>query len=174
MKSKKVIGPPTSPNRAVADRPARDSRDSRPLLQAQESRPADLRAYVIVRTRFFWSDQTEATLRDKDSIRIGLFTDERTKPLIVDKLSALDRDRQIEINDPKTLREMLQLRHQRERQDFAGQPLHDDCVISLAIAAHIHEGRWIPSECPEELYVEASKEYWMCSGPSCATSRSFA
>jgi hypothetical protein len=56
----------------------------------------------------------------------------------------------------------------------ADEPSHDGCVISLAIAAHIHEGRWILLECPEELYVEAIREYWMCSGPSCATSRTFA
>ena len=30
----------------------------------------------------------------------------------------------------------------------------DDCVMSLALANHIHEGAWEPVEVPEELYIE--------------------
>jgi hypothetical protein len=102
-----------------------------------------------------WTDTTEGTLQDKDTIRIGLFTDERTKPLIIDKLRALDRERTIEINDPTTLREMYTYVVSESGKMQAEEPNHDDCVISLAIAAHIHEGRWDIPECPDEFYSKA-------------------
>lgn len=79
--------------------------------------------------------------------------------------------RQTEINDPQTLRGMYSYVISESGKMVAEEPSHDDCVISLAIAAHIQEGRWIL--CPEELYVEAIREYWMCSGPLCATSRTY-
>jgi hypothetical protein len=127
-----------------------------------------------VRTRFIWTDQTEGALRDKDSIRIGLFTDERSEPLIVDKLRALDRDRQIEIHDPWSLRETCTYVISESGKMVAEEPSQDDCVISLAIAAHIHEGRWILQSVQKNSTSELFREYWMCSGRSCATSRTFA
>ena len=31
---------------------------------------------------------------------------------------------------------------------------HDDTVMALALANHVHEGAWEPVETPPELYIE--------------------
>jgi hypothetical protein len=92
---------------------------------------------------------------DRETIQIGFFTSEKTKPLIIDTLRAYDRERSIEINDPQTLEEMLQFVVSDSGRMQAEDGCHDDCVISLAIAAYVHGGRWEPVEMPEELYVNA-------------------
>jgi hypothetical protein len=53
-------------------------------------------------------DVTEGTIEpDKETLNIGVFTSEKTKPLMIDKLRAFDRNKEIEINDKQTLEEML-------------------------------------------------------------------
>jgi hypothetical protein len=102
-----------------------------------------------------YTDVTEGALDDKDTILIGHLTNEKTKPLIIDKLRAVDRDKQIEINDPTTLREMLTF-VVTESGRMEGEPgQHDDCVMALAIANHIHEGKWEPVEVTGDFYAKA-------------------
>lgn len=102
-----------------------------------------------------YTDSTEGTMDDRDTIRIGFYTDERTKPLIVDKLRASDRERLIEINDEQTLREMLSFVITESGKMKAEGKGFDDCVMSLAIAHHIHEGAFKPVEFSSDCYVEA-------------------
>jgi hypothetical protein len=102
-----------------------------------------------------YTDTTEGTLEDKDTIRIGFYTDERTKPLIIDKLRAVDRDRQIEINDEQTLREMYTYVITDTGKMKAEEPGHDDCVMSLALANHVHEGKWTPVSFTDDFYSNA-------------------
>lgn len=102
-----------------------------------------------------YTDQTEGTMQDTETIRIGLFTDERTKPLIIDKLRASDREREIEINDTQTLKEMYTFVVTESGKMQAEDPAHDDTVIALAIANHVHEGKWSPVEFSDDFYCEA-------------------
>lgn len=102
-----------------------------------------------------YTDTTEGTLQDKDTIRIGFYTDERTKPLIIDKLRGADRERDIEINDTLTLKEMYTFVVTESGRMEAEKPAHDDTVMALAIANHIHEGRWVPVEFSDDFYSEA-------------------
>lgn len=102
-----------------------------------------------------WTDMTEGMMEDRDSINIGFFTSERTKPLIIDKLRAVEREREIEINDETTLREMLQFVVTESGKMQAEEGCHDDCVMALAIATHIHDGRWEPVVVSDEFYVTA-------------------
>lgn len=102
-----------------------------------------------------YTDVTEGALDDRESLNIGFFTSERTKPLIIDKLRAVDRTREIEINDPTTLREMLTFVVTESGKMKAEDPAHDDCVMSLAIANHIHEGKWQPVTVSDDFYVKA-------------------
>lgn len=104
---------------------------------------------------YIYTDVTEGALEQKDTIQIGHFTSERTKPLIVDKLRAVDRDREIEINDETTLREMLTFVVTESGRMEAEQGSHDDCVMALAIANHIHEGKYTPVPVTDEYYVQA-------------------
>lgn len=102
-----------------------------------------------------YTDVTEGALDDKDTINIGFLTTEKTKPLIIDELRAADRERAITINDQTTLREMLSYVVTESGRMEAEVGAHDDCVMSLAIANHVHEGRWEPIKIPDDCYARA-------------------
>lgn len=102
-----------------------------------------------------WTDVTEGALEDRDSINIGFYTTERTKPLIIDKLRANMRLKTIEVNDKTTLDEMLKFVVTESGKMEAEGDAHDDTVMALAIANHIHEGQWKPVEVTAEYYTEA-------------------
>jgi hypothetical protein len=102
-----------------------------------------------------YTDQTEGTIDDKDTIRLGFFTSEATKPLIINKLRAVDREREIEINDPTTLQEMQTFVVTESGKLQAEEGAHDDTVLALAIANHIHEGKCIPVPVTDDHYSEA-------------------
>jgi hypothetical protein len=104
---------------------------------------------------YIYTDVTEGALDPKDTINIGFFTSERTKPLIVDKLRAVIRERTLELNDPTTVREMLTFIVTESGRMQADEGQHDDTVMALAIAVHIHEGVWDIKPIPEDLYAEA-------------------
>jgi hypothetical protein len=105
---------------------------------------------------YLYTEQTEGTLdADKDTIKLGFYTSEASKPLIIDKLRALDREREIEINDETTLKEMKTFVVSENGKMEAEAGTHDDCVMALAIAAYIHEGKWRPVEVSDEFYSEA-------------------
>jgi hypothetical protein len=101
-------------------------------------------------------DVTEGTIEpDKETIQLGIFTSEKTKPLLIDTLRALDRDRDIEINDQTTLEEMLSYVVTESGKMQAEEGSHDDCVMALALAAYASGGKWQPVEIIDELYVRA-------------------
>lgn len=106
---------------------------------------------------YIYTDQVEGTLEpEKDTINIGFFTSERTKPLIIDKLRELDREGGIEINDPTTLQEMMTFVVTENGKMEAEGGTHDDCVMSLAIAAYVSDDAWTPVDNLEEFYSEAT------------------
>ena len=101
-------------------------------------------------------DVSEGTIEpDNQTLNIGIFTSEKTKPLVIDRLRALDREREIEIYDQQTLQEMLSFVVTESGRMEAEGSGHDDCVISLALAAYASEGKWTPCEAIEDLYTKA-------------------
>lgn len=102
-----------------------------------------------------YTEKPEGTLEDRDSIALGFFTSERTKPLIIDALRASDREREIEINDTRTLTEMLSFVVTESGKMEAEQGSHDDCVIALAIARYVHDGKWTPVSFSDDFYTRA-------------------
>lgn len=102
-----------------------------------------------------YTEEVEGKLDEEDTINIGFFTSERTKPLIIDELRAAVRKKQIQINDPTTIREMLTYVVTESGKMEGDGDAHDDTVMALALAVHVHEGAWSPVEVPDELYVEA-------------------
>lgn len=100
-----------------------------------------------------WTEVTEGALEDKDSIQIGLYITERTKPLVIDNLRAAMRDKTIQLKDPTTLREMLTFIVTESGKMEGEGDAHDDTVMALAIANHVHDGAWTPCEVPDELYT---------------------
>lgn len=99
-----------------------------------------------------YTEVTEGALDDRESIAIGTYTTERNKPLIIDKLRAALRDGSIKILDPTTVREMLTYVVTQSGRMEADGDAHDDTVMALAHAWHIHDGVWTPCEIPESLY----------------------
>lgn len=97
----------------------------------------------------------EGDLNDKFSIQIGFRTDVKTKPLVIDRLRASCRQKEIEINDQDTLREMLTYIVNEEGKMTAEEGCHDDCVMSLAIANHCHEGKFVPIDVTDDFYLPA-------------------
>lgn len=97
----------------------------------------------------------EGQLNDQDSWIIGFNTNAKTKPLIIDNLRAAMRDDEIELSDETTLREMLAYIVTESGKMQAEQGVHDDCVMSLALANHIHDGKFVPINVTDDYYVEA-------------------
>jgi hypothetical protein len=102
-----------------------------------------------------FTDLKEGTLADKETLDIGWQTNVGSRPLIIDKLRGEVRERQIEINDQTTLSEMLSFVVTESGKMQAEQGTYDDCVFALAIANHIHEGRFMPIEVGDEFYANA-------------------
>jgi hypothetical protein len=105
---------------------------------------------------YLYTDVAEGTLDvNKDTINLGFFTSERTKPLIIDKLRSSDREREVEINDTTTLNEMLSYVVTESGKMEAEQGAHDDTVMALAIALYVHEGKWTPVSFSDDFYSKA-------------------
>jgi hypothetical protein len=101
-------------------------------------------------------DVSEGTVEmDKETLNLGVFTSEKTKPLMIDKLRAFDRNKEIEINDTQTLEELLTFVVTESGRMEAEGGAHDDCVMALALAAYASEGKWTPVEALAELYTTA-------------------
>lgn len=101
-------------------------------------------------------DITEGTIEpDRETLNIGVFTSEKTKPLMIDKLRAFDRNKEIEINDTQTLEEMLTFVVTESGKMEAEGGAHDDCVMSLALAAYASDGRWEPVTVTDDFYTQA-------------------
>jgi hypothetical protein len=100
-------------------------------------------------------DVSEGQIEDKDSLNIGFLTTVKTRPLIIDRLRAAMREGDIEVHDKTTLKEMQTFVVNEAGKMEAEQNCHDDAVMSLAIANHIHPGRFVPIPVSDEYYVNA-------------------
>lgn len=93
-------------------------------------------------------------LTEKETLKLGFSTNQKTKPLIIDQLRAAMRMNEIELNDKITIKEMLTYIVTESGAMEAEQGCHDDCVVALALANHVHEGKFTPVVTPPELYYE--------------------
>ena len=102
-----------------------------------------------------FTDIAEGQLSDRDSINIGFLTTSKTKPLIIDRLRASLREKDITLYDKITLNELLSFVVWENGDIKAEEGCHDDCVMALAICNHVHEGYFTPIEVTDEYYVPA-------------------
>jgi hypothetical protein len=101
-------------------------------------------------------DVSEGSIEpDRETLNIGVFTSEKTKPLMIDKLRAFDRNKEIEINDTTTLEEMLTFVVTESGKMEAEGGAHDDCVMSLALASYASDGKWEAITVTDEFYTQA-------------------
>lgn len=96
----------------------------------------------------------EDKISDVDTPNLGFQTNAKTKPMIIDDLRASLRLNEIELNDKATMREMLTFVVKESGKLEAEEGCHDDCVMSLAIANHIHDGVWKPIAVTNDHYIE--------------------
>lgn len=97
---------------------------------------------------------TEDKTTDLETPQLGFRTDAKTKPMIIDNLRAALREGEVELNDRVTLSEMLTFVVKESGKSEAEGDSHDDCVMSLCIANHIHDGVWNPIPIRASHYVE--------------------
>ena len=77
---------------------------------------------------------------DTETVKFGFLTTEKSKPLVIDKLRANVRTKDIEIYDEQTLLEMRSFIVTESGRMEAEKGQHDDHVMALALADHINEG----------------------------------
>lgn len=102
----------------------------------------------------FYTEVIYDKLSDKETIKLGFHTNVKTKPLIIDQLRAALREGEIELNDKVTIREHMTYVVNENGAMEAEQGCHDDCVMSLALVNHIHEGKFDIVEITDDFYLE--------------------
>jgi len=102
----------------------------------------------------FYTEIQVDKLTEKETLKLGFTTTSKTKPLIIDELRACAREGEIELNDKTTIREMLTYIVTPSGGMEAEAGCFDDCVMSLALANHIHEGAWEPIQSTDDYYIE--------------------
>ena len=102
----------------------------------------------------FYTEVVIDKLTDKETVKLGFTTTAKTKPLIIDELRADFRDDAIELNDKVTIREMLTYVVSQSGAMEAEHGCYDDCVMSLALANHVHQGVWKPITSTDDYYQE--------------------
>lgn len=102
-----------------------------------------------------FTDIAEGQISDRESINIGFLTTVKTKPLIIDRLRASLREKEVTLNDKTTINELLSFVVWESGEMKAEEGCHDDTVMSLAIANHVHEGYFDPVEVTDAYYVDA-------------------
>lgn len=103
----------------------------------------------------FFTETVYDKLDDQDTESLGFRTTTKTKPLIIDQLRASIRDSEMELNDLATIGELLTYIVTDTGNMEAEEGCHDDTVVSLAIANHIHEGIFTPVVSTDDYYIEA-------------------
>lgn len=101
-----------------------------------------------------FTNVVEDKITDVDTPNLGFSTNAKTKPLIIDDLRASLRKGELILFDKVTMQEMKTFVVKESGKLEAEEGCHDDCVMSLAIANHIHDGVWKPIEFPQETYID--------------------
>ncbi|WP_375272855.1 hypothetical protein [Sphingomonas sp.] len=110
----------------------------------------ELKTYDNLYTREVYDKQTEELKTE-----LGFYTDVKTRPLIIDELRKDVRESTICLNDAQTIDEMMTfVADPKSGKIEAEVGRHDDTVMALAIANHIHEGCWEPIASTDDLYFE--------------------
>lgn len=100
-------------------------------------------------------DLKEGQVADRETLDIGFQTNVSSRPLIIDKLREALNSGELKIYDKTTLGEMLSFVVTDTGKMEGEQGTFDDCVMSLAICNHIHDGLWTPVVVTDDFYSEA-------------------
>lgn len=103
----------------------------------------------------FYTETVYDKLDDKETVNLGFRMNTKTKPLVIDQLRASLRDDELTLFDRTTIAELMTYIVTDNGSMEAESGCHDDCVISLAIANHIHEGVFTPVVSTDDFYLTA-------------------
>lgn len=103
----------------------------------------------------FWTETVYDKLDDKETVNLGFATNTKTKPLIIDQLRASLRDGELKLNDRTTISELMTYIVTETGNMEAESGCHDDCVMALALANHIHAGVFTPVVSTDDFYLSA-------------------
>jgi hypothetical protein len=99
----------------------------------------------------FYTEEVFDKVNEEITTKLGFTTSVKSKPMIVNKLRDWVASGDIKVNDPDTLDEMRTFIVTDTGKYEADAGAHDDTIISLALALHIHRG---------EKPVEADIQLW--------------
>lgn len=110
----------------------------------------------------FYTEETVDKITKEFKRKLGFTTNVQTKPFIIDELRAVIVDGKITIPDRTILDELSTYVVDENGKmgaeggtDAHGEKLHDDLVMALALANHIHEDRFTPITVTDDFYIEA-------------------
>lgn len=103
---------------------------------------------------YVFMEETVGAITENYHETIGFSTNQKTKPLIIDKLRAAMREGALTIRDRETLNEMQSYVMTETGKMEAEEGRHDDCVMALALAYHIFEATFTPIANSSEYYME--------------------
>lgn len=103
----------------------------------------------------FYTETVYDKLDDKETINLGFRMNVKTKPLVIDQLRASLRDNEMPLSDRTTIQELMTYIVTENGSMEAEAGCHDDTVIALAIANHIHEGIFTPVVSTDDFYLTA-------------------
>lgn len=103
--------------------------------------------------RYYWTEREVDKISDTETERVGFYTSEKTKPLIIGGLRASLVDGEITLMDPETIDELRSYIQTPSGKLEAEKGSFDDHVISLALCNHVHEGGFIPIRNLDSFYL---------------------
>lgn len=109
----------------------------------------------------FYTEETVDKVTKEFKTKLGFHTNVSTKPFIIDELRAAIVERSIVIPDRLILDELSTYVVDENGKmgaevgsDAHGEKLHDDLVMGLALANHIHVDRFTPITVTDDFYIE--------------------
>jgi hypothetical protein len=103
----------------------------------------------------FYQEVVYDKIDDKETVNLGFRMTTKTKPLVIDQLRATLRDNEMELNDRTTIDELMTYIVTDNGSMEAEEGCHDDTVMALAIANHVHEGIFTPVVSTDDFYLTA-------------------
>jgi hypothetical protein len=89
----------------------------------------------------FYTEEVFDKISEQMTTKLGFTTSVKSKPLIINKLRDAIAAGEIKVNDPATLEEARTFIITDTGKYEADSTAHDDTIIALALALHIHRGQ---------------------------------
>ena len=110
----------------------------------------------------FYTEETLDKITQEFRTKLGFRTGPDTKPYIINNLRTALTDKSLILKDRDIINEMLQYvvdengkMGAEQGSNADGEKYHDDMVMGLALALHIHEDKFTPVEVSDDFYREA-------------------